>query len=348
MNRLESTFHLALREVHALAGARFSKKHGWSLPADYGDPDEEYRALRGPAAIVDRSHRSRIMVTGTDAGELLSAVFAGYVNEIEEGRAVRTVALNEQGHIRELALVARTGGIAYLVTGEPSQRAETLQRLADARGSDWDVRVEDRTESTCALSIVGPAAAEVVERYLSEALPARLANLGSVAFEFHGFRALATRPTETGDDGFEFMLAPAVAQHAIETLVAAGVRFAGDDAHEVARIEACIPAFEPDLEVGLTPAGADLDVLLGLPGGSEEVILSAVLLECETPLPAATTIRIDGKPAGQLRSCARSPGLRATIGLAILEARLALPGVTLDAAGTPGTIVAKPIYRRRA
>ncbi len=348
MSLLESTFHLALREMHGAAGATFVKRHGWSLPRDYGEGATECGSLRGEAAIVDRSHRSRIMVTGTDASELLAAVFEGHVREVEEGRAMRTVALDESGHIRDLVLIARTGGIAYLVTGEPSQRSETVRRLSDARGADWDVFVDDRTESTCALAVVGPRAAEAVERHLSDALPARLPNLGSVAFEFHGFRALATRTSDTGDDGFEFMLAPAVAQHVIETLRAAGVVLAGDNAYEIARVEACIPAFEPDLEAGLSPAGADLDVLLGIPGGDDTVILSAVLLDSETPLPVATTLTIAGIAAGQLRSCVRSPGLNATIGLALLEARRALPGVALDAAGIAGTIVAKPFYRRRA
>ena len=347
MSILESTFHLALREVHSAAGATFAKRHGWSLPREYGDVGAEYAAIRNGAAMVDRSHRSRIMVTGTDAGELLATAFAGHVREVEEGRATRTVALDEHGHIRDLVLIARTGGIAYLVSGEPSQRAETLERLRAATGPDWDVRVDDRTESTCALAVAGPGASEAVERHLSDALPARLANLGSVAFEFHGFRALATRTSDTGDDGFEFMLAPAVAQHAIETLRAAGIPLAGDDAHEIARVEACIPAFEPDLEIGLSPAGADLDVLLGIPGGNQDVILSGVLLESNVPLATATPLSIDGRPAGELRSCVRSPGLNATIGLAVLEARRAVPGVALDAAGTPGTIVAKPIYRRR-
>ena len=348
MSSLESEFHLALREVHANAGAAFARRHGWVIPAHYGDAAAEYSALRGSAAIVDRSSRSRVMVTGTDAAELLAATFAGHILEIDEGRALRTVRLHERGHIRDLVLIARTGGIAYLVAGEPSQRIETIELLKSLRGSDWDVRVEDRTETTCMLAVSGPAAAGVVEQHLSDALPARLPNLGCVGFEFHGFRALAIRASDTGDDGFEFMVAPAVAQHMIETLDGAGLKLAGDDAQEVARIEACIPAFEPDLEPGLSPAAADIDVLLDVPGGDDSMMLSAVLLETDSPPPVATAVAMDGNPAGQLRSCAWSPGLRATIGLALIEAKRAIPGAALDAGGIPGTIVAKPFYRRRA
>ncbi len=347
MSQLESTFHLALREVHAGAGASFQRRHGWMVPAHYGDGEREYRALREGAAMADRSHMSRIMVTGTDARELLAATFAGHIDELDEGRAMRAVWLDGAGRIGDLALIARTGGIAYMVAGEPSRRMETLVRLTGAKGADWDVRVDDRTESTCLLAVSGPGAAEVVERYLSDALPARLATLATAAFELHGFRALATRASTTGDDGFEFMLAPAVAQHLIETLAAAGVPLAGDDAFEVARVEACIPAYEPDLEPGLTPAQADLDVLLGIEGGDQSSILAGAILDPETPVATGTKVEIDGRQAGQVRSCVRSPGLHATIALAVVDAGRALPGTALDAEGVPGTIVAKPFYRRR-
>lgn len=344
---LSSVFHLALREWHTGAGATFDVRAGWTLPMRYGNPMEEYAALRESAVAFDRSHRSRILVTGTDAAHLLNLVFAGHIEELEEGRAMRTVALDDSGSIRDLALVARTAGIAYLVMGEPGQRFETLQRLNAAIQPDFDVRVDDRTETTCLVGIAGPGAAQVTATHLSEALPGRLQSLHAVTFEFHGFRALAIRTSDTGADGFEFMLAPAVAQHVFETVRATGVRIAGFEALEVARIEACLPAFEPDLEPGLSPAEADLDALLGIEGGREGRILSALLFDAEIPPATGTPLSADGEPAGEVRSSVRSWGLNTTIGLGIINTRHAFPGRELDAAGARATVVAKPLYRRR-
>ncbi len=341
-------YHLALRDWHAAAGAVFVEREGWSVPGHFGDPEAEHDALRNAAAVFDRSHRSRIMVTGTDAGDLLARSFAGRVGELEEGRAMRTVALDDTGHIRDLALVARSGAIAYMVSGEPGQRFETLARLQSAIGAGFDVRVDDRTESTCFLGLAGPASSGVAREHLAEGLPSRIAPLQCLTFEFHGFRALAVRTSDTGEDGFELMLAPAVAQHVVETLRAAGIALAGDSAQQVARVEACIPAFAPDLEPGLSPAEADLDILLNIPGGPQGRILAAVLLECEAPIAAGTLLTFGGQAAGELRSSVWSQALGATIGLAILDARLALPGRALDASGIRATIVAKPFYRRRS
>ncbi|MBI5947914.1 MAG: aminomethyl transferase family protein [Chloroflexi bacterium] len=339
-------YHLALRDLHAAAGARFEHRLGWSLPANFGDAGAEQAAIRGGAAILDRSHRSRFIVSGTDAGEVLSAAFAGRMEELEEGRAVRTVALDGQGLIRDVVLVARTGGIAYLVVGEPGQRFETFERLQVAVQPSWDARVDDRTETTCLIGVAGPGAARAVEANLAEALPARLQPLHIVTFEFHGFRSLAIRTSDTGEDGFEFMFAPAVAQHAIETLRAGGVPLAGDLAQEVVRVEACVPAFSPDLETGLTPAQAGLDALLEIPGGAGGRMLSAILLESDEVVAAGSLVRVRGQVAGEVRSCVRSAALDATIALAIVDSGSATPGTALDVAGHLATIVSKPFLRR--
>lgn len=343
----QRVYRLALRDLHASLGAVFEVRHGWSLPMHYGDAAAEHEAIRTRAAVIDRSHRSRFIVTGTDALDVLQTAFAGRIGELEEGRAMRTVALDERGTIRDLVLIARTGGIAYLVTGEASQRFETLARMQAAIRPGWDATVSDRTENTCLIGITGPAAGDIARTQLSEAFPVRMQLLHSVTFEFHGFRTLAMRTSDTGEDGFELMVAPAVAQHIIETLRLAGVGPAGRLAQEAARVEACVPAFVPDLEPGLTPAEADLDVLLDLPGGHAHRLLSALLLDGD-PVDPGALLTCDGEPAGEVRSCLRSTGLNATIALGMIDARHAFPGRELYAGATAAHVVAKPFFRRRA
>jgi len=107
MSRPEPVYHLALRELHAANGAVFNVAAGWTVPMRYGDPAAELVALRRHAAVFDRSSRSRFLVSGTDALEVLKAVFAGHVEDLEEGRAMRTVALGPDGRIDDVALIAR-------------------------------------------------------------------------------------------------------------------------------------------------------------------------------------------------------------------------------------------------
>jgi aminomethyltransferase len=343
----ERVFHLALRDMHASLGANFGVVDGWSLPMDYGDVVREHSAIRDGVALFDRSHRSRFIVSGTDALDVLRDVVAGHVGELEEGRSMRSVVLDDQGRIRDVVLIARTGGISYLAIGEPGQRDETLVRMEQAIQPDFDARVDDRTESTCLLGIAGPMAADFAGRHLGDALPSRLPSMHAATFEFHGFRTLAMRTSDTGEDGFELMLAPAVMQHLLEALLGQGAMLAGHRAQDIARIEACIPAFRPDLEKGLTPAQADLDTLLDIPGGEEGVILSALLIDTEELLETGMPVVAEGMRVGEVRSAARSPRLDATMALAVIDQQYALPGVSLTVEGSGAAVVGKPFLRRR-
>lgn len=340
-------YRLALHTPHVEAGARFAVASGWLLPSDYGDTRSEHQALRTAAALFDRSDRSRFLVTGPDAANVVAAAFADHAGELEEGRALRTAALDAGGCISDLVLVARLGAISYLVVGEPGRRLQTLASLEEAIRPGFEASVSDRTEKTCLLGLAGPAAEEQIRTAVAEALPSRLLPMQCLSFEFHGFRATAIRTSDTGEDGFEFMLAPAVAAHMLETLRTAGLALAGRAALEVARVEACIPAFAPDLEAGLTPGEAELDLLLGIPAGETPRTLAALLLDLQEPVPPGTPVTIGGEAIGEIRSCARSFTLDATIALAVIDRRNATPGAALEVAGNRASPVAKPFFRRR-
>ena len=213
---------LALHAVHEALGATFELRGGWRLPETYGDSEDEYARLRSNAVAFDRSDRTRLLLSGTDAGTVLEAVFGREAGELEEGRAVRAAALDAMGRIADLALIARTGGIAYMVMGEPGRGATTLAMLEGAVGEGYDVVIQDRTATTCLVGIAGPGAAAAAAQHVNEALPPRLPSMHAAPFEFHGYRALAIRTGGVGEDGFELMVAPPVAEHLLGLLQSAG------------------------------------------------------------------------------------------------------------------------------
>ena len=338
---------LALHAVHEALGATFGLRAGWRLPETYGDSEDEYARLRSSAVAFDRSDRTRLLVSGTDASAVLKAVFGQAAGELEEGRAVRAAALDAGGRIADLALIARTGGIAYMVMGEPGRGATTLAMLEGAVGREYDVVIQDRTATTCLVGIAGPGAAEAAARHVNEALPPRLPSMHAAPFEFHGYRALAVRTSALGEDGFEFMVAPPVAEHLLGLLEAGGVGLAGLAAQEIARIEAGIPAFTPDLETGLTPAEAGLSEALGLPGETPSRLLCALLFEGSRTPPVGTPAVADEQVVGELRSGARSFALDAAAGLAILNRDRSRPGTAISVGGERALVAQKPLYRRR-
>ncbi len=338
---------LALHAVHEAHGATFALHGGWRLPEQYGDGEEEYAKLRSRAVAFDRSDRTRILVSGTDAGSVLGAVFGQAAGELEEGRALRAAATDAGGRITDLALITRTGGIAFMVMGEAGRGASTVAALHAAVGAGYDVRIEDRTATTCLIGVAGPAAAETMAQHVNDALPPRLPSMHAGAFEFHGYRALAIRTSGLGEDGFELMVAPPVAEHLLALFVDTGVGLAGMEAQEIARIEAGVPAFTPDLETGLTPAEAGLSEALELPAEAPERLLSALLFEADRVPAVGTPALADEQVVGELRSCARSFALDAAAGLAILARDRSHPGASITVGGEGALVAQKPLYRRR-
>lgn len=347
MTSAQNASRLVLNDMHVAAGATFAESTGRWLPAHYGDSLAEYGAIRGSAAAIDRSSTSRLLITGSDSGRLLTRIFGDTVGELHEAEVVRAVATNDGGMVRDFVLVARTGTNAFLVIGEPGQRRETVDRLRGAKSPDWDASVDDRTETTCLVGIVGPEATSVVSNYLSEGLADRVPAMHCVAFEALGFRSLAIRISDTGEDGFALMLAPGVARHAFESVRAGGVPLAGQHAQNIARVEACIPAFSPDLEVGLNPAEADLAGLVSAGSGPVRRMLSALVVDGDIEPATGVPITLGPTAVGEVRSSVRSPLLDSTIALGVVEARCSLPGTVLDVAGSPAKVVTKPFYRRR-
>jgi glycine cleavage system aminomethyltransferase T len=111
-------------------------------------------------------------------------------------------------------------------------------------------------------------------------------------------------------------------------------------------VRTTVLGFAPDLEPGLSPAEADLDTLLDIDGGASDRILAAAICEATSALPPGTPVQSAGAEVGQVRSCVRSPALGAIIALALLDARVALPGSELTAGGSRLLVAGKPLYRR--
>ena len=61
--------------IHRQLGARFREYGGWSLPADFGNPQAELLAIEQHCAVVDLSSFGRIYLQGEHAKEILNSVF---------------------------------------------------------------------------------------------------------------------------------------------------------------------------------------------------------------------------------------------------------------------------------
>jgi tRNA-modifying protein YgfZ len=70
-----------------------------AVPAHYGDPFGEQRALTRRAGVVDRSHRGVVRVTGPERLSWLHLLLTQQVADLPDGAGTEALVLGTQGHV---------------------------------------------------------------------------------------------------------------------------------------------------------------------------------------------------------------------------------------------------------
>jgi len=110
----------------------------------YGDPLREQRAL-ATGAIVDRSHRGVVRVSGPDRLSWLHSLVSQHVETLPVGEVREALILSPHGHV-EHHLTLRDDGEATWITAEPETSAALVGYL-DSMRFMLRVEVEDLSAS---------------------------------------------------------------------------------------------------------------------------------------------------------------------------------------------------------
>jgi tRNA-modifying protein YgfZ len=216
-----------------------------TVPAHRGDPLAEQRAMARAAAVVDRSHRGVITVTGADRLGWLHLLLTQHVSELPADTGTEALILDLNGRVLHHMVVAHTTDTVFLDTepGDVPALLDYLQKMVF-----WSkVEPRDATSEYAVLSVVGPDT------------PAVLAAAGvSVPDRPHGALALpggglVRRMEWPGTDAAD-LLVPRHAQDAWwERLAAGGARPAGTMAFEAMRVAALRPRLRVDTDERTIP-----------------------------------------------------------------------------------------------
>jgi folate-binding protein YgfZ len=236
---------------------------GEGAAASAGTPeqDREYGSLTEGCALVDRSERGRLALTGADAVEFLSGQITNEVAGLRPGEGCYAAFLTPKGKM--------LGDLRVLAAGEensspgPELLLDTervaLQRLFDTLRRfkvGYVVEVHKRTLETALLSLIGPRARAVAERAAAGApppetehahLPARIAG--------RAVRLIATAEPS----GVEVLCAQADRSAVEQELLRAGAERAGEAAAEIVRVEHGRPRYGVDVDDTVIPQEAGLN-----------------------------------------------------------------------------------------
>src|SRR5918997_6624622 len=206
-------------------------------PQNVTDPNdlEGYAALRGGAAIVDRSDRKLLRLTGKDPVGMLNAVLTNDVPTHGDG-GLYAMLLDPKGRVRTDLRVVKDGD-GILVDTEP-EGAGAAKEILGRYAPFSRVSLEELSDRAV-LGLYGPQATELLGN-------PDLAEHETTRAEIGGAPVIVVG-VAVPIGGYDLIGSQEALAAAREHLTEAGARSARTDAYETVRIEAGVPRFGADI-----------------------------------------------------------------------------------------------------
>lgn len=355
-----------LYEIQRDIGARFAIVNGWEMADVYSSPAQEHLTVRSHVGLIDLSSYGSIKVHGGEAVQFLNGLVTNNVKTLDVGKGMRAGILTGHGKVKALCRVLNLGG-TYLVITDP-QTHENVFKYLFPFSYAGDFKVEDVSEEYGAISVQGPKSRLVMKEICFEPLPA-LSEYDWFQTLIAGHRALVTRASHTGEEGFD-ILVPASAMKDVWDFVSLKGAFHsifpfGVGALESLRLEAGIPVYGRDvdetnmmLEIGLDDA---VSFTKGCYTGQEAVAMATYRGHVSKKLSGldvsgqllprhGDVVIKDGKEIGFVTSAIQSPSLGSVIALAYVKHGFFEPGnkveVHIEAQSISAVVTQIPFYSR--
>ena len=291
----------------------------------------DYQAFRQSAGAVELA-RDFVRAAGPDAVAFLQGQLSQDVAGLAVDGSTWALLLQPQGKVVALLRVLRLGQEEYVLETDAGFGPAVVERLNRFR-----LRVKcdlDPLDWRC-VAVRGPRAAEVVA--------------GGT-----GHAVVADWPGLPGTDLIGESAAPP-----------AGVPRCSMEAYEAVRIEAGIPVMGREVDESTIPAeagvvdrsvsftkgcytGQELVARIDSRGGNVPRHLRGVVVSGGVVPVVGVALRVDGKAVGELTSVAESPGLGATVALALVRRAVVPPAdvvVVWDEETAAARVEALPLVR---
>ena len=327
---------------------------------------DAYHAARQRAALVDRSDRGRIAVSGADRATYLQGLLTNDIAALKSGQGLYAAYLTAQGRMIADLYVYELGDVLLLTT-VGAVKDTVIGKLAQFVFTE-DVTLGDVTETFAQTAVIGPLAAAAVSAVLSgvsETVLCALPEHGNARAFFDGTPAIVTRVTDTGEPGFDIFV-ERVQTHAVRAaLRQQGVVTMDGQTAEAIRIEAGVPLFHRDMDENTIPLEAGIEsraisftkgcyvgqevIIRVLHRGHGRVARKLVGLAIDGPsVPESGAVAtIADREVGVVTSSTWSPALNRPIALAYLQRDFMAPDTVVAVGGMSATVTSLPFVSRQ-
>jgi sarcosine oxidase subunit alpha len=363
----------AMHARHAALGARMVNLGEWKRPEVYSSVEEECRAVRERAGLIDVGTLGKLEVFGPDAAALLERVYTIRVRDLAPGRLRYAVACDDAGIILDDGTVTRLAEERWFLTTTTSGVEAMDQGLRWAAlpapgGGPQRALVNNVTAGLAAMNLAGPRARAILSGLTDLDLsPAAFPYLGAREARVAGVAARLLRVGFVGEVGYEIHCPAEHGQHVWDAILEAGREVGllpfGVEAQRVLRLEKGHPIVGHDTDALSNPVDAGMAwvvkwdkpeftgrrALQRARAVSGPQRLVGFTLEDGSALPPeGSAILHAGRPAGRVTSCRWSPTLGRGIGLAWVPAAVALEGAPIEMGGlmgiVPAVVTLQPFY----
>jgi len=254
--------HFELGRPWRRAGAD-QRRFGWTRPPWFELQADEHRAVRERVGIIDMTSFGKIELDGPGALPLLERV-AGNLIDRPVGSVVYTQLLDGRGGIAGDVTITRLAHRRFrLVTGAGYVNSDLGWLRLEQRDDDGPVEIRETTEELSVIGTWGPQARELLAAITEDDVSEdgfRFMQARDIRIE--GFEVFAQRVTYVGELGWEFYVAPDVAEQVWDRLMArggvAGIRPIGYRALDSLRMEKGYRYYGTDLTLLDNPLEAGL------------------------------------------------------------------------------------------
>ncbi|MCF1708488.1 FAD-dependent oxidoreductase [Tabrizicola sp. J26] len=196
--------------------------YSWKRQNWFENQKAEHLAVRNGVGLFDMTSFGKIRVEGRDACKFLNRICSAEV-DVEPGRIVYTMFLNERGGIEADLTVTRLSETAYLLVVPGATFQRNLDWLRRTVGDDFAV-ITDVTAAESVLCVMGPKARDLMTRVSPNDFSNAAHPFGTAReIEIGMGLARAHRVTYVGELGWELYVSADQTAHVFETLDEAGV-----------------------------------------------------------------------------------------------------------------------------
>lgn len=346
--------------------AKFTDFAGWEMALQYSGLKKEHQAVRESVGMFDISHMGKFSLSGKNVRSSLNYLVPSDLTTLEKGKAQYTVLLNHKGGIID--------DIIFYYQGKNEDNIESgiLIVNASTTAKDWawltenlknqDVELKNNSEDLGLIALQGKQALEYLNPLLTEDLT-NLPSFGHLTTNIDGEEVFIARTGYTGEDGFEIMTTPSIAQKLWKYFIKNNVTPCGLGCRDTLRLEACMGLYGQDMDEEITPLEAGLGWVVNfnhdfiakevlLKQKQEKVKKRLVAIEMQGKYIARHDypIIIDNEMVGKVTSGTLSPTLNKAIALGYVTYNYSKIGqkltVEIREKLYPAVVVKKPFYQR--